>query len=49
MPPLELTDPADGLGGYWAVLVTCPDRLCDPARLAALVAAGCLELRGSES
>ncbi|GGY69693.1 hypothetical protein [Streptomyces xanthochromogenes] len=49
VPPLELTDPADGLDGYWAVPVTCPGDLCDPARLTALVAAGSLELRGSES
>ncbi|MFD7020039.1 hypothetical protein [Streptomyces sp. NPDC059928] len=49
VPPIELTDPKDGLEGYWVVPVTRPGDLCDPARLAALVAAGSLELTGAES
>lgn len=49
VPPVELVDPDDGLDGYWAVPVTRPGDLCDPIRLAALVTAGSLELRGAES
>ncbi|MFE3522239.1 hypothetical protein ACFXOD_11695 [Streptomyces sp. NPDC059161] len=49
VPPVEFTDPADGLDCYWAVPMTRPGDLCDPIRLAALVTAGSLELRGAQS
>ncbi|MEV8526128.1 hypothetical protein AB0451_18490 [Streptomyces sp. NPDC052000] len=49
VPPVEFTDPADGLDCYWAVPMTRPGHLCDPVRLAALVTAGTLELRGAQS
>ncbi|MEV6720622.1 hypothetical protein AB0M94_06780 [Streptomyces xanthochromogenes] len=49
VPPIELTDPEDGHDGYWAVPVTCPGDLCDPARLADLVTTASLELKGAES
>lgn len=49
VPPIELIGPDNGIDGYWAVPITRPGDLCDPARLAALVAAGSLELRGAES
>ncbi|WP_331445077.1 hypothetical protein [Streptomyces xanthochromogenes] len=48
VPPVERTDPEDGLEGYWAVPVTRPGDLCDPSRLAALIVAGSLELKGLE-
>ncbi|MFE9116095.1 hypothetical protein [Streptomyces sp. NPDC007172] len=49
VPPIELTEPEDGLEGYWAVPVTHPGDLCAPSRLAALIAAGSLKLKGAES
>ncbi|GHB80135.1 hypothetical protein GCM10010331_79570 [Streptomyces xanthochromogenes] len=49
VPPIELTDPEDGLDGYWAVPVTRPGDVCDPDRLADLISAGSLELKGAAS
>lgn len=49
VPPIELTDPDDGFDGYWAVPVTRPGDLCDPARLAAFVDAGLPAVRREAS